>query len=350
MTRILIVGLLLSALCAAAAGAGNHISPLDNNAGSIEINGVRLTLADIEARKPALLFQARNTFYEAQRKAVEEFITDNLLEQQAAKEKVTVAELLQRHVNSAIAKDPPEEALRVYYEGLDVKEPFEAVREKITEVIRERRLAKAKAAYVQSLRSQANVSIRLAPPRAPLSIKDAPVRGVADAPVMVVEYADYECPYCQTIQPILDRLMAEYKGKMALVYKDTPLPMHANAQKAAEAAHCAGAQGKYWEYHDHLFQTKEYGIPNLKDGARKLELNGEAFDRCLDSGQTADLVKAQLMEAQSLGIPGTPAFFINGRFLNPNGNTTYETLRQIIDEELRASAAQAKQTARAGSE
>jgi protein-disulfide isomerase len=348
MVNRLIISLIVPGLLAAAEGNG-YRAP-ENLAPALEINGVKWSLAELETMKPALLFQARNTFYEAERKAVDEFINDYLLEQQAAKEKVTVTELLQLHVTSVIAKDPPEEALRVYYEGLDVKEPFEAVRDKIVDVIRERRLARAKAAYLQSLRSQASVTVRLAPPRAPLSTKDTPVRGVADAAVMLVEYADYECPYCQQIQPALERLAAEYKGKLAFAYKDAPLPMHPNAQKAAEAAQCAASQGKYWEYHDLLFQTKEYAIAKLKEHARTLKLNGEVFDRCLDSGERAGIVKAQLLEAQSLGVPGTPAFFINGRFVNPNGNVTYELLRQIVDEELAVSSAQAKPPERGGSE
>ena len=333
-----------------APSAGRSGSPVDDSSAYVEINGTRITIGDLQAKKPALLFQARNNYYEAQRKAVDEFINDYLLEQQAGKEHVTVAELLQRHINDTIAKDPSDDALRVYYEGLDVKEPFDAVRDKIVGVIRERRLARAKTAYLQSLRSQANVAIRLAPPRAVLSTKDTPLRGNPDAPVLVVEYADFECPYCQQMEPVLKRLSSEYKEKVTLAFKDAPLPMHSHAQKAAEAAHCAGAQGRYWEYHDLLFQTKDYSLGRLKENARGLGLDGNAFDQCLDSGQTADVVKAQLTEAQALGVPGTPAFFINGRFLNPNGNVTYETLRQLIEEELQTFSAQAKAPAARGSE
>jgi len=157
-----------------------------------------------------------------------------------------VAELLDKHVNSAAGKDPSDESLRVYYEGIDVNEPFEAVRGRIVDAIKQRRIAKAKTAYMQSLREQASVAIKMTPPRAQISLKNTPIRGGADAPVMLVEYADYECPYCQQIQPALDKLAKDYAGKVAVAFKDVPLPMHANAQKASEASHCAGAQGKYW--------------------------------------------------------------------------------------------------------
>ena len=171
-----------------------------------------------------------------------------------------MAELLERHVNIKDTKEPTEEALRVFYEGIDVAEPFETMRAKILEAIHQRRLAKVKTAYMQSLHTQANVVVKMAPPRAQISLKDTPVRGSAGAPVVLVEYADYECPYCQQIQPAVDKLVAEYAGKVTLAFKDTPLPNHANAQKASEASHCAAAQGKYWEYHDLLF-TGKFQVP-----------------------------------------------------------------------------------------
>jgi protein-disulfide isomerase len=335
MTRFLsTMGFLACAWCAPALAA----EPAASGDGVVlVIDGVKLTMAEIETTHPAGMFQARNTFYEAQKKAVDEYVNEYLLERQAKKEHVTVTELLNRHVNIAAGKDPSDEALRVYYEGIDTPESYDAVRDKIIDAIRQRRIAKAKTAYLQSLRSEASVAVRMSPPRAQISLKDTPIRGRADAPVIVVEYADYECPYCQQIQPAVDKLAADYAGKVAIVFKDTPLPMHANAQKSAEAAHCAGTQGKYWEYHDLLFSSKQLDPAKLKEDARTLKLDGAQFDRCLDSGQHAEVVKAQLAEAQSLGLPGTPGFFVNGRFLT--GAVSYDILRQIVEEELRASPA-----------
>jgi protein-disulfide isomerase len=291
-------------------------------------------LSDLERKSPTALFQARTAYYEAERKTIDEFIDDYLLGQQARKENVSVAQLLERHVNSSIQPTPSDEALRVYYEGVDTTAPYEEVRDKIIDVVREKRIAKAKAAYVQSLHSQAKMFILLAPPRAPIAMNDAPTRGPSNAPVTLLEYADYECPYCQQIQPVLDRIEAEFKGKLAFAYKDFPLPMHANAQKAAEAAHCAGAQGKYWEYHDLLVGNKRLDPASLKDYARDLKLDTTTFESCLDTGQKAEVVKAQISEAQALGLQGTPTLFVNGRYVS--GNLTYERIRAVISEELSA--------------
>jgi protein-disulfide isomerase len=150
--------------------------------------------------------------------------------------------------------------------------------------------------------------------------------------VTVIEFADFECPYCQQIEPKLMRLQQEFQGKLAFAYKDFPLPMHAHAQKAAEAAHCALDQGKFWEFHDLLYSSHQLDVSQLKQSARTLKLDGEAFDKCLDSGASAAVVKANLDEAQGLAISGTPGFFVNGRYLE--GNVPYDSLRSVVAEEL----------------
>jgi protein-disulfide isomerase len=298
----------------------------------VEINGVKLTVADLERQRPGSLFQAKNSYYEATRKAVQDYIEDYLLRKQAEKEGLTLEQLLERHVTSTLPPDPPEEALKVYYEGVDTTQPYEAVRGQILESIRQRRLARAKNAYIESLRSQAVISMKLSPPRAEITYQGAPMRGVANPSVTIIEYADYECPYCQETQPALDKLETEYKGKVAFVFKDTPLPMHSHAEKAAEAAHCAGAQGKYWEYHDLLFKERQLEVPQLKEAARELKLDAHAFDECLDSNAQAGVVRTQLNEASRLGLQGTPSFFINGRFYS--GALSYEKLREIVEQEI----------------
>jgi protein-disulfide isomerase len=337
-SRILI---LLSLACSLSFAA-----PPEPDRGSViaEVDGARITLGDFEAKRPEALFQAKNAYYEAEKKAIDGFIDDYLLQRQAEKENVTVEELLKRHVNNAIAKDPDDGALRVYYEGIDTTEPFEAIRPKILEHVRQRRLEKAKTAYLQSLRSQAALTVTVEPPRAVISLDRTPLRGPANAPVMLVEYADFECPYCQQVEPELNKLEAQYNGKIAFAYKDVPLPMHPHAEKASEAARCAGLQNKYWEYHDLLFTSKALDLPDLKAGARTLGLDALAFDRCLDSGEQAGIVKGELDEAQKLGLQGTPSFFVNGRFIS--GVMTYDQLRQVVENELKTASAAARQTAR----
>jgi protein-disulfide isomerase len=315
----------------------------DSGAVLAEVDGVKLTRADFERKNPGRMFQAQNTYYEAERKAVDEFIDSYLLEQKAKKLGLTVDKLLEKEVNSKLPPDPSDDALRVYFEGVDTNESFEAVKDKITEHLRQRRIAKLKDTFMKSLRAEAQIEMRLAPPRAQVSMADTPVRGPENAAVVLVEYADYECPYCQQIQPALDKLEAEYKDKLAFAYKDVPLPIHGNAQKASEATHCAGVQGKYWEYHDLLLTSKQLAQPQLKQHARALNLDSKAFDACLESGAQAGKVQAHVAEAQALGLQGTPSFFINGRFFS--GLLTYEQLRDIVEEEIRVATRDQKLSA-----
>jgi protein-disulfide isomerase len=323
---------IIGLMYAAAAVQAAEKATLPTSGTLATVDGVKLTRAEFERRYTARLFQARNTYHEAERKALDDYIEQYLLERAAQKEGLTIEKLLEKHVDSKIAADPSDEALKVYYEGVDTQESFEAVKGKIVDSLRQRRLAKLKATYLASLKNEAVIMLTMAPPRATVPMKDTQVRGPQNAMVTVVEYADYECPYCLQIQPSLQKLEAEYKGKLAFAYKDVPLPMHANAQKAAEATHCAAVQGKYWEMHDLLLTKKQLEVAMLKDYARSLKLDGAAFDKCLDSDAKAEIVKNTLNEAQVMGVQGTPSFFVNGRFIS--GAATYEKLKELIDEEI----------------
>jgi protein-disulfide isomerase len=344
MRRIICLASFLAvSLCAVAAEPSDGVRSSSNDNVLVEVNGVKITLADFERKHPTALFQAQNSYYETQKKAVDVFVDEYLLEEQAKKENITVAQLLERHVTSQIAKDPTDEALRIYYEGVDTNEPYEAVKGKIIEALRQRRTLKLRAAYFQSLRAKATIAIRLAPPRADISLKDTTLRGAPAPAIALVEYADYECPYCQQIVPVVQRLETEYKGKIALAYKDYPLPMHANAQKAAEATRCAESQNRYWDFHDLLFAKKQLDPASLKGYARELKLDVDKFDKCLDSGEKAEAVRLHATEAQSLGLQGTPSFFVNGRAIN--GALSYEGLRAVIEEELHRGSPASLQTA-----
>jgi protein-disulfide isomerase len=196
-------------------------------------------------------------------------------------------------------------------------------------------MARRRAAYLQSLREQTTVRVALPPPQMEVALGDAPRRGPQDAPVVIVEFADYECPYCQRIHPDLKKLQDDFPGKVAVAFKDFPLPMHRNSGKAAEAARCAGEQGRFWDFHDVLFENTQRLEPaQLKEYARRLELDGARFDQCLDRGEQAAAVRSDLAQAQRLGLSGTPSLFINGRFLS--GAVKYGALREIVEQELAA--------------
>jgi protein-disulfide isomerase len=296
-----------------------------------EVGGQKLTLADLQQQQGGKLLQARYQYYMNQRKALDQLIDDKLIEIEAHNRNLSSDQLLKTVVYKDV-KDPTEDQLQVYYEGMESTESYDAVHDKVLEHIRDLRREKARAAYVAQLRTKASVQVLLAPPFADVSLKDAYLSGNKSAPVTLVEFADYECPYCQKITPELQKLQKEYGDRLAVVYKDFPLPMHRTSEKAAEGARCAGEQGKFWEYHDVLFYSKQLQVAELKAHARVLKLDGDRFDKCLDDGTETATVKSSLEEAQKLGLTGTPSFFVNGHFFS--GAADYTVLKEMVDLEL----------------
>ena len=164
-------------------------------------------------------------------------------------------------------------------------------------------------------------------------ITEGMTKGSKNSPVTLIEYSDYECPYCARAEATIKDVLDEYGSKIYFVYKDFPLPFHNNAQKAAEASRCALEQNKYWEYHDALFKNQQSLDTNsLKTYAKSLGLDETKFSECLDSNKYTEKVKQDIEEGQSKGVTGTPTFFVNGKMLV--GAQPFDAFKEIIDKEL----------------
>jgi protein-disulfide isomerase len=296
-----------------------------------EIGGRKVMAEELEYKQAGKLLQAKYKYYLAERDVLDQYIADQLLEMQAKKEGVTLDELFKRHV-AVHVPEPTEDQLRFYYEGVQTDEPYETARPNIIETVKQLRTKKARDAYIAELRGQYGVVVELSQPSAHVEVADAPRLGPENAPVQIVEFADYECPYCQKVNEDLAKLRQQFGSFVSVVYKDFPLPMHPLAARAAEAARCAGVQGKFWEFHDALFQTKRLQTLQLKEEARALKLDTARFDKCLDGGEQIALVKRDSEEGQRLGLQGTPSFFINGHFMS--GAIGYAKLRETVMQEL----------------
>lgn len=301
------------------------------------VSGADLTLSDLQQDEGGKLLQAEYQYYLNERKALEELIDNRLLGDEARKKNIPLEQLLDTEVYKGV-KDPTEDQLEVYYEGLDTQEPYQSVREDVLQHIRELRRTKARAAYVEQLRKEAKINVMLMPPSAQVNVSKAYARGSDNAPVVLVEFADYQCPYCQKVNPQIQQLKKEYGDNLTVIFKDFPLPMHHGSEKAAEASRCAGEQGKFWEYHDVLFYSKLLDVDALKEHARVLKLDGDRFDTCLDSGAETGAVKKDLDEAKSLGLTGTPSFFVNGHFFS--GVVDYAALKDIVNQQMNLVATQ----------
>ena len=157
--------------------------------------------------------------------------------------------------------------------------------------------------------------------------------GPDNSTVTVTEFSDFECPFCGKAAPTVEQLKEEYSGRVRFVYKHFPLPSHSTAPKAAEAAECAGDQGKFWEMHDKMFANQKALFPNsLKSYAKDIGLNETAFSNCLDSGVMASRIQSDQQEGNSFGVRATPTFFINN--IKIEGAQPLSEFERIINSEL----------------
>ena len=166
-----------------------------------------------------------------------------------------------------------------------------------------------------------------------IAIGASPTRGSATAPVTVVVFSDFECPFCAKGELTLKELEEQYRGKVRVVFKNSPLPMHEHARLAAKAALAAGQQGKFWEYHDALFAQQDALDRAALDAlAKKLGLDVARFDAALDGPALDAALDADLAEAKRVDVKGTPAFFVNGR--NVQGAQPLAAFKTKVDQAL----------------
>jgi protein-disulfide isomerase len=196
--------------------------------------------------------------------------------------------------------------------------------------------------YVLSLREQAIVTIEMEPPRYAVEAI-GPMRGADAAPVTIVEFADFECPFCRRATPAISELLARYEGRVRVFYRHYPLKFHAEARPAAEAAVCADEQQQFWGMHDQLMAAKTQLTPELIDETAKslAGMDLERFHSCLSEGRAKATVERDMQAGNALGVSGTPAFFVNGILLS--GALPIDAFAKVIDAEL-ARAKSAKKT------
>ena len=303
-----------------------------------EVDGTAITRADLDRSGGKALSKAREQLYKLERQKLDEYIGATLLTKEAKNRNVSVSTLLEQEVNGKV-RPIAEEEIQSFYDSNKgrLRVEFTKVSDQIRDFLREQKVEKQKQEFFAALRSKAKVTTYLKPPsvyRAEVAFAGAPVRGAEKAAVTVVKFEDYQCPYCKTVQPTFLELLKRYDGKVKLIHKDLPLEeIHPQARAAAEAARCAGDQGKFWNYHDQLYaQAPKLSADDLKSAAKEVGLNLASFEQCFTSGKFKAAVQKDLNDGANLGLTGTPAFFINGREIS--GSQPIEAFAAIIDEEL----------------
>jgi protein-disulfide isomerase len=303
-----------------------------------EVDNQAILASDLQKYAGRELSIQRENLYKLEKQKLEEYIGAFLLTQEAKKRGVSVEAVLDQEVNSKILPVDDDE-IDVFYKSnkARIAVDLDKVREQIRGYLRNQKIEAQKALFFKSLHSKAKVVTYLkAPPvfRAQISVAGEPSKGSETAPVTIVKFEDFHCPFCKQVQPTFNELLTRYNGKVGLVHKDLPLEsLHPQARQAAEAARCAYEQGKFWEYHDKLYATSpKASADDLKSYAKEVGLNVDSFDRCFANGKYKAVVQQDLNEGVQLGLTGTPTIFINGREIS--GNQPLEAFEAIIDEEL----------------
>ncbi|HVP66300.1 MAG TPA: thioredoxin domain-containing protein [Anaeromyxobacteraceae bacterium] len=326
----------------APAKAPEAVQAPDPNAPAAKIGGEVVTNKELDEYAKTELKkldqQYQEQLYQLRRASLDALIAKRLVEAKAKAAGKSLDDYVRAEVIDKIA-DPTAAEVKALYDsakaqGRDLP-PLDQVKESIVRYLKQQKASQALQAYYEKLKADAKVEILLAayhPPRQTVEAK-GPARGPDKAPIVIVEFSDFECPYCGRAEQTVAEVFRAYPDKVRLVYRDFPLPMHPNAPKAAEAAHCAGDQGKYWEMHSKLFANQRaLEAPELKAYAKELKLDQAKFDKCLDSGEKAKLVEENHKAGSDLGVTGTPAFFVNGMLVN--GAQPFEAFKELIDAEL----------------
>jgi protein-disulfide isomerase len=307
-----------------------------------EVNGVPIMAADVDTELGNNLAQLQQQIFSIRQKQLDSMIDQKLLEAESAKRGVTIAALEQAEVTSQVTPTTSEEAEKFFNENsAKLKGDFKSLEEQIKNFLTAQRVQARQKEYLESLRAAAKIDIFLARPpvfRSQVGVDGAPVRGGANAPVTIVEFSDFHCPFCRRAQPVIDDLRAKYGAKIKIVYRDFPLDsLHPQARAAAEASHCAMEQGKFWEFHDKLFKNDPDSSATALDRmAKEVGMDVATFEACDSSGKYKTVVQASVLEGAKLGITGTPTFFVNGRIMV--GIQSLAEFSKIVDEELAVAA------------
>ncbi|MDE0221007.1 MAG: DsbA family protein [Spirochaetaceae bacterium] len=251
------------------------------------------------------------------------------------------AEALAAHIDEAV--EPVTDAeVSAFHRERGITEPLAEIGPQIRAYLERQAVEDARAAAYAEMERRYAVAYLLEPLRVEVAAEGFPSHGPADAPVTIVEFSDFECPYCARLAPVLDEVKGYYDDTVRVVYRHYPLSgIHPDAWKAAEASLCAHQQGRFWEFHDLLFADQgALSAADLKAKAERLDLDAESFGECLDSGRRYDAVLADVRAGDAAGVSGTPAMFVNGRFVG--GAVPFATLAELIEDELRRAAQAAK--------
>jgi protein-disulfide isomerase len=307
-----------------------------NSATAAIIDGRTITVGELDDFVKEELFNEatseRNpaSLYEVRSRTLTGMIDELIIEKAAAAANVSSEDYLRQQVEAG-GEVPEQEISAFFDEHIDQMGglPLDEMRDRISTYL----MGQRAETIVSNLRDQAAAVILLEPARIEVEAI-GPSKGPDDAVVTIVEFSDFQCPFCQRVVPTIDQILTKYPTQVRFVFRNLPLAkIHPRAQAAAEAAACADKQGDFWGYHDLIFETpKALSDEDLERYAAELGLESAAFRQCVQNRETRSIVDADLATAERLRISGTPSFLING--ISMHGAQGLENFSEIIDAEI----------------
>jgi protein-disulfide isomerase len=335
----LFFSVLLLPVCCLAQSSG----PAKSTETLASVGGQPITEDDLLPSVASKLISLRNLEYQMKKQALDNLIDQKLLEAEAKRKGISADKFLEQEVDTKVA-EPTDAELNAYYlaQKAELNRPLNEAKAQLEPSLKQAKVQQARQAFYAHLREQAKVVVLLSPPRVEVSVDPARVRGNPKAKVMIVEFSDFQCPYCGGVQATLQSVLAKHPDTVALAYRDMPMSkIHPLARKAAEAARCAGEQGKFWEYHDLLFADQsKLDQDGLMNKARTLKLDEQQFESCLGGEKFKAQIQQDSQDGMRAGVSGTPGFFINGIFLS--GSQPESAFENLVQEQLSASSASPK--------
>jgi protein-disulfide isomerase len=302
------------------------------------VNGQPVTAADLEKLTKSGDLEAVMKLYQGREQALEQLVIEKLIDAEAAKAGKSRDDLLKAEIEGKVT--PPTDAeIQSFFDKNVSRMPPGATLDQFRDQIVQRMTKEKQGArmreYIEQLKKGAGVETFLPAFSVDVPARTgAPVKGNASAPVKIIEFSDFQCPYCTRAADTVKEVLTKYGDKVSVEYRHFPLDFHKRAHRAAEGSECANQQGKFWEYHDLLFANQSaLEENNLKDYAAKAGLDVAKFDACMADAGTAKIVDADMENGASVGMSGTPGFYINGKLLA--GAVPIEEFAKVIDAELK---------------
>ncbi len=336
ITRYFVSGSLMILLCACTPAQQSAATSASLPDVVATIDGQPITRKELEDAATGQLSRLQAQVYQIHKMALDNLIGDKLVESAAKKAGKSTQDFMKEEVESKI-KPPTDDEIKKFYEENKTQMGGKALadmKDQIRDFLSTSQRRQFEGQLAQRLHDAAKIETQLQPPRSKVEAGDAPSKGPANAPVTIVEFSDFQCPFCGRARPTVKQIIETYGDKVRYVFRDFPLSFHKQSLKAHEAAQCANDQGKYWEMNTKLFESQtQLDVDNLKKYAKDLGIDAKAFDQCLDSGKFTKKIQSSIDYGSSVGVSGTPSFFVNG--IPVSGARSFADFKQLIDDELK---------------